>query len=123
MKKSKKAFKSSLFSGHKGKVVIQKNNLSLRKALASNVVTARAALKGRTRRSRPTRMTPSPPVTIVSSVYTNGTQSTSGMSSLTQESTRYKKHGGKDIIQADAWIRKHRSHRGHSELMDNRFEQ
>jgi len=30
---------------------------------------------------------------------------------------------GKDIIQADAWIRKHRSHRGHSELMDNRLEQ
>jgi hypothetical protein len=29
----------------------------------------------------------------VSSVCTNGTQSTSGMSSLTQESTRYKKHG------------------------------
>jgi hypothetical protein len=30
---------------------------------------------------------------------------------------------GKDIIQADAWIRKHRSHRGHSVLMDNRPEQ
>jgi len=30
---------------------------------------------------------------------------------------------GKDIIQADAWIKKHRSHRGHSELMDNRLEQ
>ena len=29
----------------------------------------------------------------VTSVSTNGTQSTSGMSSLTQESTRYKKHG------------------------------
>jgi len=29
----------------------------------------------------------------------------------------------KDIIQADAWIRKHRSHRGHSEMMDNRLEQ
>jgi len=45
MKRSKKAFKSSLFSGHKGKVVIQKTNLSLRKALASNVVAARAAKK------------------------------------------------------------------------------
>ena len=30
---------------------------------------------------------------------------------------------GKDIIQADAWMRKHRSHRGHSVLMDNRLEQ
>jgi len=30
---------------------------------------------------------------------------------------------GKDIIEADAWIRKHRSHRGHSELMDKRLEQ
>ena len=30
---------------------------------------------------------------------------------------------GKDIIQADAWIRKHRSHLGHSELMDNSLEQ
>ena len=29
----------------------------------------------------------------------------------------------KDIIEADAWIRKHRSHRGHSVLMDNRLEQ
>gem|GEM_PF-6246292 len=29
----------------------------------------------------------------------------------------------KDIIEADAWIRKHRSHRGHSGLMDNRLEQ
>jgi len=34
-----------------------------------------------------------PSVTIASSVSTNGTRSTSGMSSLTQESTRYKKHG------------------------------
>jgi len=30
---------------------------------------------------------------------------------------------GKDIIEADAWIRKHRSHRGNSELMDKRLEQ
>jgi len=34
-----------------------------------------------------------PSVTSVSSVSTNGTRSTSGMSSLTQESTNYKKHG------------------------------
>ena len=37
MKKSKKAFKSSLYSGHKGKVVIHKTNLSLRKALTSEL--------------------------------------------------------------------------------------
>jgi hypothetical protein len=94
MKKTKKAFKSSICGGHKGKVVIQKTNLSRRKAQASNVVAARAvraALKGKTRQSSPTSTTPSPTVTIVSSVCTNGTQSTSGMSSLTQESTKYKK--------------------------------
>ena len=38
-------------------------------------------------------VTTPPSVTIASSISTNGTQSTSGMSSLTQESTRYKKHG------------------------------
>ncbi len=51
MKKTKKAFKSSICGGYKGKVVIQKTNLSLKKALASNVVAARAArvaLKGET---------------------------------------------------------------------------
>jgi transposase len=28
---------------------------------------------------------------------------------------------GKDIIQAESWIKKHRSHRGHSDLMDERL--
>ena len=96
MKKTKKAFKSSICGGCKGKVVIQKTNLSLKKALASNVVAARAAraaLKGETRQSNPMSATTPPSVTSVSIVSTNGTQSTSGMSSLTQESTRYKKHG------------------------------
>ncbi len=51
---------------------------------------ARAALKGETRQSSPMSATTPPSVTSVS---TYGTQSTSGMSSLTQESTRYKKHG------------------------------
>ena len=96
MKLSKKSSKSSLFSGHKGKIVIQKTNLSRRKALTSNVVAARAALKGETRQSSPMSATTPPSVTSVSSVSTNGTQSTSGMSSLTQESTRYNKHGSFD---------------------------
>ena len=90
MKLSKKCLKSSLFTGRKGVVVIQKTNLSRRKALASNMAAARAALKGETRQSSPiSAMTPQ----SVTSVSTNGTQSTRGMSSLTQESTRYKKHG------------------------------
>ena len=90
MKKTKKAFKSSICGGYKGVVVIQKTNLSRRKALASNMAAARAALKGETRQSSPiSAMTPQ----SVTSVSTNGTQSTRGMSSLTQESTRYKKHG------------------------------
>ena len=93
MKLSKKSLKSSLFTGRKGVVVIQKTNLSRRKALASNMAAARAALKGETRQSSPMSATTPPSVTSVSSAYTNGTQSTSGMSSLTQESTRYKKHG------------------------------
>jgi hypothetical protein len=50
-------------------------------------VAARAALKGKTRQSSPMSTTTPPSVTIASSVSTNGT------SSLTQESTRYKKHG------------------------------
>ena len=54
---------------------------------------ARAALKGETRQSSPMSATTPPSVTIASSVSTNGTRSTSRMSSLTQESTRYKKHG------------------------------
>ena len=53
MKKTKKAFKSSICGGYKGAVVIQKTNLLLRKALASNIVAARAALNGRTRHSSP----------------------------------------------------------------------
>ena len=90
MKLSKKSLKSSLFTGRKGVVVIQKTNLSRRKALASNMAAARAALKGETRQSSPiSAMTPQ----SVTSVSTNGTQSTRGMSSLTQESTRYKKRG------------------------------
>ena len=93
MKKTKKAFKSSICGGYKGKVVIHKTNLSRRKALASNMAAARAALKGETRASSPMSATTPPSVTSVSSACTNGTQSTSGMSSLTQESTRYKKHG------------------------------
>jgi hypothetical protein len=77
MKKTKKAFKSSICGGYKGKVVIQKTNLSLKKALASNVVAARAAraaLKGETRQSGPLSATTPPSVTSVSS----GTRSTSG---------------------------------------------
>ena len=93
MKLSKKSLKSSLFSGRKGVVVIQKTNLSRRKVLASNMAAARAALKGETRQSSPMSATTPPSVTSVSSASTNGTRSSSGMSSLTQESTRYKKHG------------------------------
>ena len=47
------------------------------------------ALKGETRQSSPMSATTPPSVTSVGSVCTNG----SGMSSLTQEPTRYKKHG------------------------------
>ncbi len=54
---------------------------------------ARAALKSETQQSSPMSATTPPSVTIASSVSTNGTRSTSRMSSLTQESTRYKKHG------------------------------
>ena len=93
MKKTKKAFKSSICGGYKGKVVIQKTKLSLRKALVSNMAAARAALNDRTRQSNPMSATTPPSVTSVSSVSSNGTQSTSGMQSLTQESKRYKKHG------------------------------
>ena len=74
-------------------VVIQKTNLSLKKALVSNVAAARTALEGKTRQSSPMSATTPPSVTSVSSVSTDGTRSTSRMSSLTQESTRYKKHG------------------------------
>ena len=45
MKKTKKSFKSSILGGYKGVVVLQKNNSSRRKALVSNVVAARAALR------------------------------------------------------------------------------
>jgi len=45
MKKTKKAFKSSICGGYKEVVAIQKTNLSLRKALVLNVVAARAALR------------------------------------------------------------------------------
>jgi hypothetical protein len=76
MKKTKKAFKSLICGGYKGAVVIQKTNLSLKKALASNVAAARAALKGKTRQSSPMSATTPP--------STNGTRSTSGMSSLIQ---------------------------------------
>ena len=67
MKKTKKAFKSSICGGYKGKVVIQKTNLSLRKALASNMAAARAVLKGGTRQCSPISATPPPIVTSVSS--------------------------------------------------------
>jgi hypothetical protein len=65
MKKTKKAFKSSICGVYKGVVAIQKTNLSLRKALASNVVAARAALK---RQSSLMSATTPPSVTSVSSV-------------------------------------------------------
>lgn len=47
MKKTKKSFKSSILpvDGYKGVVVLQKTNLSRGKALVSNVVAARAALR------------------------------------------------------------------------------
>jgi hypothetical protein len=77
MKKTKKALKSSICGGYKGKVVIQKTNLSRRKALASNMAAARAALEGETHQSSPMSTTTPPSVTSVSS----GTRSTSGMSS------------------------------------------
>ena len=54
---------------------------------------ARAALNDRIRQSSPMSATKPPSVTSVSIVSTNGTRTTSGMSSLTQESSRYKKHG------------------------------
>ena len=76
MKLSKKSLKSSLFSGRKGVNVIQKTNLSRRKALASNMAAARAALKGETRQSSPMSATTPPSVTSVSIVSTNGTRST-----------------------------------------------
>ena len=67
MKLSKKSLKSSLFSGRKGKVVIQKTNLSRRK-LASNMTATRAALKGETRQSSPMSATP-PSVTTRSTEH------------------------------------------------------
>ena len=85
MKKTKKAFKSSICGGYKGVVAIQKTNLSLRKALASNVVAARAARAALKRQSSLMSATTPPSVTSVSSVSTNGTRSASGMLSLTQE--------------------------------------
>ena len=65
MKKPKKAFKSSIWGGYKGVVAIQKTNLSLRKALASNVVAARAARAARAalkRHSSPLSATTPPSV-------------------------------------------------------------
>ena len=52
-------------------VVIQKTNLSLKKALVSNVAAARTALEGKTRQSSPMSATTPPSVTIASSVSTN----------------------------------------------------
>ena len=72
-----KLSKKSLKSGRKGKVVIQKTNLSRRKALASNMAAARVALKGETRQSSPMSTTTPPSVTIASSVSTNRTRSRS----------------------------------------------
>jgi len=51
MKKTKKSFKSSICGGYKGVLVIQKTNLSRRKASVSNMAAARAILNGRTRES------------------------------------------------------------------------
>ena len=63
----------------------------------------------------------------------------SSMSSLTQESTRYKKYGvsfddfiednkdwrsfGSITYEGESWIKKHRSHRGHSGTMDDKLYQ
>ena len=65
MKLSKMSLKSSLFSGRKGVVVIQKTNFSRKKALASNMVAARAALKGETRQFSPMSATTPPSVVAI----------------------------------------------------------
>ena len=59
-----KLSKKSLKSGRKGKVVIQKTNLSRRKALASNMTAARAVWKGETRQSSPMSATTPPSVAL-----------------------------------------------------------
>ena len=80
---SSKKIHCTIGSGRKGKLSIQKTQNIRKRAGKSNLQLARAALK---RKREEEVMTPP-------SISTNGTQSTSGMSSLTQESTRYKKHG------------------------------
>ena len=94
MTKSRKAtffspyrVRSTVSCGPKGKLVIQKTNRVSKRIRLANLALCKL------NKYSPTNTTPSPTATNVSSVSTNGTQSTSGMSSLTQESTRYKKHG------------------------------
>ena len=93
MTKSRKAtffspyrVRSIVSCGPKGKLVIQKTNRVSKRIRLANLALCKL------NKYSPTNTTPSPTATNVSSVSTNGTQSTSGMSSLTQESTRYKKH-------------------------------
>ena len=87
----------SIGSGKKGTLVIRKSRLLLRRHRAANIAAANAAkkvlLSNMAAASPMSVSVGTPIVTIASSISTNGTQSTSGMSSLTQESTRYKKHG------------------------------
>ena len=86
MTKSKKAIifspssiRSTLSCGPKGKLVIQKTNRVSKRIRLANLALCKLD------KYSPTNTTPSPTATNVSSVSTNGTQSTSGMSSLTQE--------------------------------------
>jgi len=100
MKKSKKAFKSTICGGYKGKVVIQKTNLSRRKALASNMAAARAAKKNKVEEIIDDRLTVISDLTP-QTAYTRSTTSTNASISSTTlsfntsiiERGRYKKRG------------------------------
>ena len=89
MKKSKKAFRSTIYGGYKGKVVIQKTTLSLRKALVSNMAAVRAALRHqRENTSDDTPISPLTPQAVVSN-----DNSWTSISSLSSERSHYKKRG------------------------------
>jgi len=89
MKKTKKAFKSSICGGYKEVVAIQKTNLSLRKALVLNVVAARAALRlKKEKTSDDTSISTLTPQSVVSN-----SNSRTSTSSLNSERSQYRKRG------------------------------
>ena len=102
MKKSKKAFKSTICGGYKGKVVIQKTNLSRRKALASNMAAARAAKKNKVEDIIDDRLTVISELTP-QTAYTQSTVSTDTSISSTTLSfnTSIIERGRNPTIQAD----------------------